>query len=333
MCLFLWQASIYPALGRGSKIGTVLSYNIAMEETKKVNYVNDNALENPTGTLEIVVQRGESLWNLAQRYHTTVDEIAKLNQIKSPDQIRAGEPLLVPNGDTRQSTKDSVTIDVKDYPEEVANTASGTIDNTVTRSWWKNILQSIPVFAGIYKQGLSTSRSNDPQPSQMESKIPTYDIVANQETQSVDQDDAQTQVARNTVPIEAESQVLSRGLGRLVSKEDVELLSRVIYGEARGENFEGQVAVGAVVLNRLKDPRFPKSIRAIIYQSGAFTAVEDRQIHLEPDDEAYKAAEAALSGMDPTNGAIFYFNPRIATDRWIKSRPVIKRIGNHTFSI
>lgn len=334
MCLFLWQASIYPALGLGSKNGTVLSYNVAMEETKKVNNVNDNALENTrTGTFEIVVQRGESLWDLAQKYHTTVDEIAKINQMKSPDQIRAGEPLLVPNGETGQTTEDPVTIDVKDYSEEVVNTASGAVDNTVTMSWWKTILRSIPAFAAIYKQGLSTSRSSDPQPSQPESKIPTYDIIANQETQSIDQDDTQTQVAQNTVPIDAESQVLSRGLGRLVSKEDVELLSRVIYGEARGENFEGQVAVGAVVLNRLKDPRFPKSIRAIVYQSGAFTAVEDRQIHLEPDDEAYKAAEAALSGMDPTNGAIFYFNPRIATDRWIKSRPVIKRIGNHTFSI
>lgn len=341
--MFLWQASIYPVLGQGSKNGAVLSYNIAKEETKKVNNVNDNALENTTtGTLKIVVQCGESLWSLAKKYHTTVDEIAKLNRVKSPNQIREGESLWVPNGETAQTTEDPVTIDVKDYSGEVVKTASGEVYNTVTTAWWVNILRSIPAFAAVYKQGLSASRSSDPQPSQPESKIQTYEIIVNEDTQFIEKsskstsgdiDDAQKLVAQKTVPIETESQVLSKGLGRLVSKEDVELLSRVIYGEARGEDFEGQVAVGAVVLNRLKDPRFPKSIRAIIYQSGAFTAVKDRQIHLDPDDEAYKAAEAALSGVDPTNGAIFYFNPRIATDRWIKSRTVIKRIGNHTFSI
>ena len=326
MCLFLWQASIYPALGQGSKNGAVLSDNIAKEETKKVNNVNDNELENTTtATLKIVVQSGESLWSLAQKYHTTVDEIAKLNEVKSPNQIREGQSLWIPNGEMEQATEDLV------------------VTNTVNTSWWMNILRSIPVFAAVYKQGFSALRSSDPQPSQPESIIQTYEIIVNEDTQFIDKssksilgdidDDAQKLVAQNTVPKETESQVLSRGLGRLVSKEDVELLSRVIYGEARGENFEGQVAVGAVVLNRLKDPRFPKTIRAIIYQSGAFTAVDDRQIHLDPDDEAYKAAEAALSGVDPTNGAIFYFNPHIATDRWIKSRTVIKRIGNHTFSI
>ena len=317
----------------------MLSENIAKEETKKVDNVNKNLLENTsTGNIKIVVQCGENLWNLAQRYHTTVDEIAKLNQLKSPNQIREGEPLWVPNA-----------IDVKDHPGEVVETASEAVDNlaTVNMAWWGNILRSIPAFAAVYKQRITASRSSDPQPSQAEAKIETYEIIVNENTKSLDEstkgtsggtvsgntNHPQKQVAQKTVPLKTESQILSPNLGCFVSKEDVELLSRVIHGEARGENFEGQVAVGAVVLNRLKDPRFPKTIRAIIYQSGAFTAVEDRQIHLDPNDSAYKAAEAALSGVDPTNGAIFYFNPRIATDRWIKSRTVIKRIGNHTFSI
>ena len=317
----------------------MLSENIAKEETKKVDNVNENLLENTsTGNIKIVVQCGENLWNLAQRYHTTVDEIAKLNQLKSPHQIREGEPLWVPNA-----------IDVKGHPGEVVETASEAVDNltTVNMAWWGNILRSIPAFAAVYKQRITASRSSDPQPSQSEAKIETYEIIVNENTKSLDKstkgtsgdtasgntNHPQKQVAQKTVPLKPESQILSPNLGGFVSKEDVELLSRVIHGEARGENFEGQVAVGAVVLNRLKDPRFPKTIRAIIYQSGAFTAVDDRQIHLDPNDSAYKAAEAALSGVDPTNGAIFYFNPRIATDRWIKSRTVIKRIGNHTFSI
>lgn len=133
------------------------------------------------------------------------------------------------------------------------------------------------------------------------------------------------------VDAEVPSNTLSRGSE--FSNEEIELLARVIHGEARGEDFEGQVAVGAVVVNRMNDPRFPKTIRDVIYQKGAFTAVADKQIHLTPDDEAYRAALAALEGKDPTGGAIYYYNPRTATDRWIKSRPVIKQIGNHTFSI
>ena len=255
MCLFLWQASFFPALGQGS----------------------DNAFDNPiNGTVKIGVQLGETLWGLAQSHHTTVDEIVKLNKVKSPDIIREGQSLWVPNNTQLQ-----------------------------------------------------------------ESTIPTYEIFVNPatpdppiiDTPPDDIDAVQKRTVLKTASIGAESQILSRSLGRLVSKEDVEILTRVIHGEARGENFEGQVAVGAVVLNRLKDPRFPKTIRDVVYQSGAFTAVDDKQIQLDPNDQSYKAAEAALSGQDPTNGALFYFNPRIATDRWIKSRSVIKRIGNHTFSI
>jgi N-acetylmuramoyl-L-alanine amidase len=113
---------------------------------------------------------------------------------------------------------------------------------------------------------------------------------------------------------------------------DLDLLARVIYAEARGEDFEGQVAVGAVILNRLKDPKFPKSIRSVIYQPGAFTAINDQQIRLTPNDKARAAAQSALKGVDPTGGALFYYNPSLATDRWIRTRPVIKVIGNHTFS-
>ncbi|GAB6173154.1 cell wall hydrolase [Paradesulfitobacterium aromaticivorans] len=118
-----------------------------------------------------------------------------------------------------------------------------------------------------------------------------------------------------------------------ISREELELLARVIYAEARGEDLEGQVAVAAVVLNRLEDSRFPKTIREVIYQPRAFTAVTDKQIHLNPNDEAYRAAAEALAGKDPTEGALYYYNPRTATDTWIKSRPVVKQIGNHTFSI
>ncbi len=114
---------------------------------------------------------------------------------------------------------------------------------------------------------------------------------------------------------------------------DTQLLARAINGEARGESYEGQVAVGAVILNRVKHPNFPNTIAGVIYESGAFTAVSDGQINvpISEDSTVYKAAEDAMNGWDPTNGAIYYFNPDTATNSWIWSRPLTVRIGKHRF--
>jgi len=116
---------------------------------------------------------------------------------------------------------------------------------------------------------------------------------------------------------------------------DIQLLARAINGEARGESYEGQVAVGAVILNRVKHSDFPNTIAGVIYQPGAFTAVSDGQIN-EPIDEnstVYKAAQDALNGWDPTNGCIYYFNPNTATSSWIWSKTIVKTIGKHHFCI
>lgn len=115
------------------------------------------------------------------------------------------------------------------------------------------------------------------------------------------------------------------------SSNDVNLLARLIYAESRGEPYTGQVAVGAVVLNRVKNPNFPNTISGVIYQSGAFSVVNDGQINLSPNETAKKAAQDALNGWDPSYGAIYYFNPNTATNAWIWSRPLTVQIGNHRF--
>lgn len=112
---------------------------------------------------------------------------------------------------------------------------------------------------------------------------------------------------------------------------NVNLLARLIYGEARGEPYTGQVAVGAVVLNRVKSSSFPNSISGVIYQSGAFDVVSDGQINLTPNATAKKAAQDALNGWDPSYGAIYYFNPTTASNKWIWSRPMTITIGKHRF--
>lgn len=117
------------------------------------------------------------------------------------------------------------------------------------------------------------------------------------------------------------------------SASDLQLMARAINGEARGEAYEGQVAVGAVILNRVKNSSFPNTIAGVIYQPGAFTAVADGQINvpIAENSTVVKAARDALNGWDPTGGAIYYFNPNTATNKWIWSRPLIKQIGKHRF--
>ncbi|MCD7844415.1 MAG: spore cortex-lytic enzyme [Oscillospiraceae bacterium] len=112
---------------------------------------------------------------------------------------------------------------------------------------------------------------------------------------------------------------------------DVELLARLISAEARGEPYTGQVAVGAVVLNRVESPAFPSSMSGVIYQSGAFTCLSDGQFWEEVADSAYQAAQDAINGWDPSGGALYYFNPNTATSSWIWSRPIVAVIGNHYF--
>ena len=117
------------------------------------------------------------------------------------------------------------------------------------------------------------------------------------------------------------------------SSSDVYLLAKTIYAEGRGEPYTGQVAIGAVVLNRVRNSAFPNTISGVVYQKHAFTAVSDGQINLTPNDTAMKAARDAINGWDPTGGALYYYNPAIATSSWIFDRQTVTVIGKHVFAI
>lgn len=118
-----------------------------------------------------------------------------------------------------------------------------------------------------------------------------------------------------------------------VTSSDLYLLAKCVHAEARGEPYVGQVAVAAVILNRVKDAAFPNTISGVIYQPWAFTAVNDGQINLEPNSTAYQAAQDALNGWDPTYGCLYYYNPTTATSKWIFSRQTVVTIGKHVFAI
>lgn len=113
---------------------------------------------------------------------------------------------------------------------------------------------------------------------------------------------------------------------------NVEMMARIVHGEARGESFLGQVGVAAVVLNRIESPDFPDSAEEVIFQKNAFTAVNDEQYLLTPDESAYRAVKYAMDGVDPTGGAVYYYNPSGVSDNWIFSRTVITQIGKHFFA-
>lgn len=131
--------------------------------------------------------------------------------------------------------------------------------------------------------------------------------------------------------INTTSSTASGGNSNSISSSSLNLISRFVYAEARGEPYKGQVAVAAVILNRVKDSRFPNTVSGVVYQSGAFTCVSDGQINLSPNETAKKAAQDAMNGWDPTYGAIYYFNPNTATNKWIWSRPMTITIGKHRF--
>lgn len=115
------------------------------------------------------------------------------------------------------------------------------------------------------------------------------------------------------------------------NSSNLNLIARFVHAEARGEPYKGQVAVAAVILNRVRDSRFPNTVSGVVYQKGAFTCVSDGQINLAPDATSKKAAQDAINGWDPTYGSLYYFNPNTATSKWIWSRPMTVVIGNHRF--
>ncbi|WP_125153973.1 cell wall hydrolase [Clostridium rectalis] len=131
-------------------------------------------------------------------------------------------------------------------------------------------------------------------------------------------------------------QVLSHSNGKVyITDKDVNLMAKVVYAESCGEPYEGKVAVASVILNRVKDPSFPKSIEGVVKQRNAFSCVINGEIKANPDDACYKAVVDALNGKDPTNKSVFFYNPKIATSKWMKNidKKNIKSIGNHVFFI
>ncbi len=161
-------------------------------------------------------------------------------------------------------------------------------------------------------------------------------VIAFQKKNGLTADGVVGKATYQALGMNASSSVLqggAQGKSNALSSSDLYLLARTIYAEGRGEPYTGQVAIGAVVMNRIRSSQFPNTVAGVVYQKHAFTAVSDGQINLTPNETAMKAARDAMNGWDPTGGALYYYNPAVATSSWIFDRQTVTVIGKHVFAI
>ncbi|WP_438350198.1 spore cortex-lytic enzyme [Paenibacillus sp. FA6] len=195
---------------------------------------------------------------------------------------------------------------------------TGKIDST----FGTNTLKSVKWFQ--YEFGLKVDGVVGPK-----MKLKLYNATKNWKPTVPKNTGNSAAVQKPTTPTKNPSLATSNTMG--LSENDLKIMANAVYGEARGEPFEGQVAVAAVILNRVRSSEFPNTPSGVIFQPLAFTAVADGQIYLEPNEGARQAVQQALNGWDPSGGCLYYFNPKTATSKWIWSRPQVKTIGAHIF--
>lgn len=284
-----------------------------------------------------VVQQGDSLFFIAQRYSTSVNQIQAANSLHNST-IYPGQKLTIPTNGTGTTAKTTYTV----QPGDTLFTIGKKFGINYLQLQKTNNLTSSEIYPGqsliistVPAAGTGNYTSYKVQPGDSLYIISQRYGVSIAQIQSLNGLKGTALLAGQSIKIPAGS---TEETGTLPSRggfswRDIDLIARVVNGEARGEPYEGQVAVAAVILNRLKNSNFPKTIAGVIYQPGAFTAVSDGQISATLTSSSIQAAESAINGWDPTNGALYYWNPAKATNQWVWSRQITLRIGNHVFAI
>ena len=281
----------------------------------------------PDFKLIYVVQQGDTLYDIAKAYNIEVEKLRNYNNIKKDTWIKVGDELIIPKVN---KTEKNEKFNKKLFSDKVNNKVKDmSIARDITYSVRVNENREIPEVnippSQILTYHVSIGDTLFELARDFNTSIGIIMALNNMENSIIRNGDKLKLPINNLTPKEV--------LAKTVNQEDLELLARVIYGEARGEPFIGQVAVGAVVINRVISAYFPDSFRRVIYQSGQFTAVYDGQINLKPNKRAYKAAREALNGKDPTMGALYYYNPDIAENKWwFSTRELIVTIGDHVFA-
>ena len=338
-------------------------YNVTVEALKEENNLSsnildvgeklripgeDNGLEDDKEAKEEIytVQTGDSLYIIARKYNVTMEDIKLENELDS-DILYVGQKLIIPISDKNEEDGDEVKEDnnLKQYyvqPGDSLYEIAKKFNTTINIIRELNNLSSDILYIG---QKLEVPISEIRQ---------SYDIILNyfvehtwETLNSLGEEygvsplvlekynnlnDKQLQTGQKlSIPLDVPDEDMN-GAARY-NQEELELLARAVYSEARGESFKGQVAVAAVILNRVRHSVFPDTIEEVIFQPWQFTAVHDGQFWLKPEQHAYLAAKAALRGWDPTKEAIYYYNPKTSTSDWVFYRNVVIKIGDHYFAV
>jgi len=282
------------------------------------------------------VQPGDTLFLIAQKYGISYQDLQAANSLYTPD-IYPGQALTIPTKTPNVSANsqryivqpgDTIFLIAMKYGVNyVELQRANNLSSPNIYPGQSLFIPTAPAAAGT--GGYTTYKV---QPGDSLYVIARKFGVTIGEIQSINGlQSSYIEAGQNLkVPAARPAQTASRG--STFSWRDLQLMAGVVNGEARGEPFIGQVAVAAVILNRLRNANFPKTIAGIIYQPGAFTAVADGQIHAPLVSSCMRAVNAAVGGWDPTNGALYYWNPVTATNKWVWSRPIITKIGNHVFA-
>lgn len=277
------------------------------------------------------VRPGDSLYTIADNFDTTVDEIMSRNNLKSY-YLHVGQELEI--------AKDEETVTYIVRPGDSLYKVAIEFDTSIQKirqfnNWYSDYLYvgqklTIPVkdtetaLTYFVKGGDTLYKIAQKYNTSIETIKITNDLTSNY-----------LYIGQKlNIPLENSEDDRGEENHRInVNDEEMELMAKAVYSEARGEPYEGQVAIAAVVINRVLHPLFPDSVREVIFQPWQFTAVHDGQFWLTPNQQSYQAVDSALEGWDPTGGAIYYYNPETATSRWVFYRKVVIRIGNHYFAV
>lgn len=284
-------------------------FGVTVQELREANNINGNLIfagesitipgQNQQQTHTVV--RGDSLFLIAQRYGTTVNELKRANNLTS-DVIFVGAKLVIPG--TGQATTGG----------------NNTTQQATTKEYV--VVRGDTLFLIAQRNGTTIEQLKIINNLGSDVIYPGQVLRVSGEAQIAPNNNTTTENTNNT-----QNRIMN------VTPKEMDLLARAVYSEARGEPFDGQVAVAAVIFNRVRHAEFPNTIEGVIFEPWAFTAVNDGQFWLTPNQTAYRAVEEALKGTDPSGGAIFYYNPVTATNQWIRTRTIIARIGQHVFAI
>lgn len=275
------------------------------------------------------VKRGDTLYKLARKFNTTIKEIKQASNIYS-DYLYTGQKLYIP-----YKSENQLVYYVK--PGDSLYKLASKHKTTISQIKRLNNLSSNYLYVG-QKLIIPIKEANNYYTYHVKAGDSLYRISRNYNTtiEAIKRfNNLSTSYLYVGQTLKIPINDIKRGYGRRIniSEGELELLARAVYSEARGEPYKGQVAIAAVIINRVLHPVFPNTIEGVIFQPWQFTAVHDGQFWLRPDQEAYEASKDALAGWDPSGGAVYYYNPSTATSRWVFYRTVIVKIGNHYFAV